>query len=192
MRIAFAVCLIFTTLASAQEKRLTFEVASIKPAKPDESGGSVYPKPAGQGYGAEGATVRLMISVVYSMPIANIRGGPVWLDNDVWNVEAKADHAYSLDDLHRMFQNLLADEFKLKFHEESKQGPIYALTVNKSGSKMKVNDSPENFEIPPIDGHIGGVAVGKRVRMEYLCSWLKRSVLLWNDDRPVIDKTGLT
>jgi uncharacterized protein (TIGR03435 family) len=174
-----------------QPKRLTFEVASIKPAKPDESGGSVYPKPAGQGYDAESATVRLMISVVYRIPIANITGGPSWLDHDVWNVEAKADHAYSLDDLHKMFQNLLADEFKLKFHKESKEGPVYALIVNKSEPKMKVSDSPENFETPMIDGHRGGVAVGKRVSMAYLCYWLKRS-LLWYDDRPVIDKTGLT
>ena len=28
--------------------------------------------------------------------------------------------------------------------------------------------------------------------MEYLCYWLKRTVLLYYDDRPVIDKTGLT
>jgi uncharacterized protein (TIGR03435 family) len=191
MRTILAACLMFTTLVSAQEKRLTFEVASIKPAKPGEGGGSVYPKPAGQGYEAE-ATVREMISVVYRIPIASVRGGPGWLDKDVWDVEAKADHAYGLADLHTMFQNLLADEFKLKFHEETKEGPLYALTVNKSGSKMKVNDSPENFEIPPIDGHIGGVAAGKRVSMAYLCYWLKRSVLLYYDERPVIDKTGLT
>ncbi len=61
--------------------------------------------------------MRLMISAVYRVPIANVRGGPSWLDQEVWDVEAKADHAYSLEDLHKMFQNLLADEFKLKFHE---------------------------------------------------------------------------
>jgi uncharacterized protein (TIGR03435 family) len=186
-----ATCLLFTMLGSAQEKRLTFEVASIKPAKTGEGGGSVYPKAAGQGYEAEGATVRLMISVVYRVPMTSIKGGPAWLDRDLWDVEAKADRAYGLEDLHKMFQNLLADEFKLRFHEESKEGPLYALTVGKSGSKMKVSDGPENFEIPPIDGHVGGVAVGKRVSMDYLCAWLKRYVLLYYDERPVIDKTGL-
>ena len=43
-----------------------------------------------------------------------------------------------------------------------------------------------------IDGHRGGIAVGKRVSIEYLCYWLKRFVLLYYDERPVIDKTGLT
>lgn len=188
MRTLLAACLMFTTLVSAQGKRLTFEVASIKPARPGEGGASITPKPSGQGYDVEGATVRLMISVMYRMPIANVRGGPSWLDNDLWNLEAKADHTYSLDDLHKMFQNLLADEFKLKFHRESKEGPMFALMVNKSGSKMKVNEGPPNFETP-IDGHRGGVAVGTRVPMEYLCYWLKQ--MLGNDDRPVIDKTGL-
>jgi uncharacterized protein (TIGR03435 family) len=192
VRPVLVVSLILTTLLSAQEKRLTFEVASIKPAKPGAGGGSVYPKPAGQGYEAEGATVRQMISVVYRLPIANIKGGPAWLDKDEWDVEAKADHAYNLDDLHQMFQNLLADEFKLKFHEETKEGPLYALTVDKSGPKMKVNDGPEDFGTPMIDGHIGGVATGKRVPMKYLCYWIKKFVLLYYDDRPVIDKTGLT
>jgi len=185
-------CIMFATLLSAQEKRLTFEVASIKPAKPDEGGGSVHPKPAGQGYEAESAPVRLMISAVYNIPISSIKGGPAWLDKDVWNVEAKADHAYSRDDLHTMFQNLLADEFKLKFHEETKQGPFYALTVAKSGSKLKFSDSPEDLDAPMIDGHRGGLTVGKRVSMQYLCYWLKRFVFLYYDERPVIDKTGLT
>jgi uncharacterized protein (TIGR03435 family) len=88
-----------------------------------------------------------------------------------------------------MFQNLLADEFKLKFHKEIKQGPVYVLTVDKAGMKMKVNDSPQDFEIP-IGGGRGGVLAGKRVPMQYLCYFLANS--LRNEDRPVIDKTGLT
>jgi uncharacterized protein (TIGR03435 family) len=123
------------------------------------------------------------------MPIQHVTGGPGWVDSDLWDVKAKADKSYSLDDLHTMFQNLLADEFKLKFHKEVKQGPVYVLTVDKSGSKMKVNDSPQDYEIP-IQGGPGFVTVGKRVPMEYLCYNLGQ--ILRNDDRPVIDKTGLT
>jgi uncharacterized protein (TIGR03435 family) len=47
------------------------------------------------------------------------------------------DKSYNLDDLHTMFQNLLADEFKLKFHKETKEGPVYALVVVESGSKRR-------------------------------------------------------
>jgi uncharacterized protein (TIGR03435 family) len=188
MRIILTFCLVFASLVSAQEKRLTFEVASIKPVKPGGRGGGIKPKPAGQGYDAQGASVRLMISLMYRMPVQHITGGPAWLDSDLWDVEAKADKSYNIDDLHTMYQNLLADEFKLKFHKETKEGPVYALTVDKSGSKMKVNDSPQDYEIP-ILGSRGGIFNGKRVPMEYLCYFLGQ--ILRNDDRQVIDKTGL-
>jgi uncharacterized protein (TIGR03435 family) len=180
--------LMFAALVSGQEKRLTFEVASIKPTKPGGRGGGIKPKSAGQGYDAQGATVRLMISLMYRMPMQHVTGGPAWLDSDQWDVEARADKAHSLDDLHIMFQNLLADEFKLKFHKETREGPVYALSVDKSGSKMKVNDSPQDFEIP-IGGGGNGTFTGKRVPMEYLCYWLGQR--LRNDDRQVIDRTGL-
>ncbi|HEY3739933.1 MAG TPA: TIGR03435 family protein [Bryobacteraceae bacterium] len=190
MRVTLAICLISATFVVAQENRLTFEVASIRPTKPDGSGPSIIPMSAGQGYEAESAPVRLMISVMYRIPIANVRGGPSWLDSELWNVEAKADHAYGLDDLHKMFRHLLEDEFKLKFHKETKEGQVYALVVDKSGSKMKTNENPPDFETP-IDGHLGGVAAGKRVSMEYLCYWLQQR--LTNDGgRPVINKPGLT
>jgi uncharacterized protein (TIGR03435 family) len=186
--------LLFCLLLYGQEKpaRLTFEVASIKPFKPAASGrggGGIKPKPVGQGYDAVGVPVRLIISLMYRMPVQHITGGPGWLDSDLWTIDAKADRAYNTEDLHTMFQNLLADEFKLKFHREVKEGPVYALTVDKSGSKMKVNDSPQDFEIPMLGGP-NGITIGKRVPMEYLCYRLGQ--ILRNDDRPVIDKTGLT
>jgi uncharacterized protein (TIGR03435 family) len=182
--------LLIVGLAYGQDKpRLTFEVASIKPFKPGDGrgGGGIKPMAAGQGYDAVGASVRLMISLMYRMPIQHVTGGPGWIDSDLWDVKAKADKAYSLDDLHTMFQNLLADEFKLRFHKEVKQGPVYALTVDKSGSRMAINTSPQDFEIP-IKGGPGGFA-GKRVPMEYLCYFLGQ--VLRNDDRQVIDRTGL-
>ncbi len=181
-----AVCL----MLHAQEKprRLTFEVASIKPVKPGTRGGGIKPKPSGQGYIAAGVPVRLMINLMYKVPLKQITGGPAWLDTDLWDIEAKADRSYNLDDLHTMFQNLLSDEFKLKFHKEAREGQVFALIVDKSGLKMKVNESPQDYEIP-IRGGKDGVTIGKRVPIQYLCYWLAQ--ILRDDGRPVIDKTGL-
>jgi len=185
--------LMFAAALHAQDQpaRLTFEVASIKPFKPMEGrgGGGIKPKPAGQGYDAVGVSVRQIISLMYRMPVQHVTGGPSWLDSDLWTVDAKADRAYNVGDLHTMFQNLLADEFKLKFHKDVREGPVYVLTVDKSGSKMKVNTSPQDFEVPMLGGP-GGVTIGKRCPMEYLCYRL--GDILRNDDRPVIDKTGLS
>jgi uncharacterized protein (TIGR03435 family) len=90
-----------------------------------------------------------------------------------------------------MYKNLLADRFKLKFHWETREGPVYWLTVDKSGLKMKVNSSPEPLKVPISgdalnpDGFIGHSAA-----MEYLTWFLGQR--LQQDGRPVIDKTGLT
>ena len=190
MRMILAIGLMFTALVHGQDKRLTFEVASIKPVKPGEFGGVINPMPAGQGYRAEGVPVKMMINLMYKVPMKQITGGPSWLDTDLWDIQAKADHSYNLDDLHTMFQNLLADEFKLKFRKEIREGPVYALMVDKSGSKMKVNESPQDFEIP-LRGGKDGVTIGTRVPMPYLCYWLGLNPVR-NDGRPVIDRTGLT
>jgi len=47
-----------------------------------------------------------------------------------------------------MFQHLLEDEFKLQFHKDIEEGPVYVLAVDKDGSKMKLNETPEDFGIP--------------------------------------------
>jgi uncharacterized protein (TIGR03435 family) len=179
------------SLGHDQDKpdRLTFDVMSIKPFQPNgQGGGGIRALPGGQEYQTVGANVILMISLMYKIPARQITGGPDWLSSDRWDIDAKADHpGYNLDDLHIMFQNMLADRFKLKFHKETKEGPVYAMTIDKSGLKMKVNESPEPFKIPMSGGPDG--IVGTRVPMQYLTWWLGQQ--LQQDGRPVINKTAL-
>jgi uncharacterized protein (TIGR03435 family) len=117
-----------------------------------------------------------------------IIGGPDWIDTDRFDVEARADQPYSVDDLHVMFQNLLADRFNLKFHKEIKEGPVYALSVDKSGLKIKADGTGQALGIPIVPATGGGFS-GTRVPIQYLCWWLGQQ--LQNDGRPVIDETGL-
>ena len=166
---------------------LTFDVAAIRFSNPDQVNGSIKALPGGHGYTAQNIPVKLMISLMYKVPMRQIKGGPDWIDSLRFNVEARADHPYSLDDLHTMYQNLLAERFGLKFHRESKEGPVFALTVDPAGLKMKVNTSPQDFSIP-VNGGPAHV-VGRRVPMNYLCWWLGQ--MLQQDERPVIDLTGL-
>jgi uncharacterized protein (TIGR03435 family) len=177
------------SLSTAQAPpRLTFEVATIRPSQPGLTGGGIKPLPGGDGYIAQNVPVRLMISLMYQVPMRQIVGGPEWLDSDHYDIEAKADHSYGKDDLHEMFRSLLADRFNLKFHNETKEGPVYALAVDKPGTKMKVNDSAQDFKIPITFGRDNSF-IGTRVPMQYLSWWLGQQ--LHEDKRPVIDKTGL-
>ncbi|HEU5341203.1 TIGR03435 family protein [Edaphobacter sp.] len=188
---AVIVGLMSMTRAYGQSKpdRLTFDVAAIRRSDPNMRNGYIKAMPGGNGYLAQNVPVKLMISLMYKVPMRRIKGAPDWLATDGYDVEAKADHPYSIDDLQVMFQNLLADRFNLKFHKEIKEGPVYALMVDQSGLKMKVDESKQDFSIPMND-NADGVTVGKRVNMRYFCWWLER--VLHQDERPVIDKTGLT
>ncbi len=165
-----------------QPSRLTFDVAAIRLSNDATLNGEIKAMPAGQGYFAHNIPVKLMISLMYKVPMRQIQGGPDWLNSDRYNVEARADHPNNLDDLHAMYQNLLADRFNLKFHKETKEGPIYALMIDTPGSKMKVNDSPQDFNIP-ITYSPDGSSIGKRVPMSYLCWWLGQQ--MQNNGRPV-------
>jgi len=182
--------LMFLSLAHGQEKsaRLTFDVAVIRPSQPGGRGDGIKPLPGGNGYLVQNVPVKAMISLMYKVSGRQISGGPDWLNSESYDIEAKADRAYSLDDLHVMFQNLLADRFNLKFHKEVREGPVYALVMAKSGPKMKVNESPQDFKIPILPGP-DNVFVGTRVPMQYLCYFVGQQRL--PEERPVINKTGL-
>jgi len=184
--------------ASAQElavppagsPRLTFDVISIHPAKGPVPGQPCFTKSlqGGDGYQVRCMVVKNMMSLMYKIPERQITGAPAWLSDERFDIDAKADKVYSLDDLHTMFQSMLADRFGLKFHTEKKEGNIYALTIDSSGLKMKPNTDPEPFQIPLMGSPAG--LTGTRVPMQYLCWQLGQ--FLQNDERPVINMTGLT
>ncbi len=179
-------------LGSAQEpsQRLTFDVISIKPSNPNANDNRLMPLPGGQTYEARNMPVKQMFSFLFRVPLNRISGGPSWLADARWDIDAKASRSYGLDDLHTMFQNLLVDEFKIKFHKETREVPVYALLVDKSGLKMKPNTSEEELKNPIAADKKGGSTIGTRVPPSYLCFWLTQQTA--RDGRPVIDRTGLT
>ena len=181
----------WTTSAFGQDKpaRLLYDVASVRPSQPGAPEGEVDSLPGGIGYNAERISVKDMLSVMYRIPFRQIVGGPEWLATEKFDVEARADHPYSIDDLHLMFQNLLADRFNLKLHKRIKLGPVYVLSVAKSGLKMTPVD-PGKDRHNPITSSGDNEVVGDRVPLNYLCFWLGQN--LQNDQRPVVDRTGLT
>jgi len=182
--------LLSASLAQCQQTpgRLEFEIASIRPSTANNLNGGIKALPGGREYTSRNVPIKLIISLMYKVPMRQIEGGPEWLANDRYDIEAKTDQPHNIDDLHVMFQNLLADRFKLKFHKQVRQGNVYTLTVDSPGLKMKVNESPEDFNIPMNPGPQG--FVGRRVPMPYLSWFLGQT--LQADGRPVIDKTGLT
>jgi len=67
-----------------------------------------------------------------------VEGGPGWLASDYWEIQAKAESPASPEMMRGpMLEQLLEDRFLLKLHRETRQVPIYALTVAKNGLKVQ-------------------------------------------------------
>jgi uncharacterized protein (TIGR03435 family) len=186
------ICFLLAAAASLPAQtppaRLTFDVAAIHPSKPGLRAGSIRPMPNGTGYLVQNMPIRILMSLMYRIPTRQIEGQPGWFDSEPFDIEARAEGVYGIDDLHTMFKNLLADRFGLKFHIDTRQGPVYALTIDKSGLKMTPQGSTPDLNIPVIPRGPGDF-VGAKVPMPYLCWFLGQ--IIQNDPRPVIDRTGL-
>ena len=169
---------------------LIFDVVAIHSSPPDATGGGIMPLPNGSGYMARNMTVKTMMAVMFRVPARQIEGGPDWFGSELFDVEARADRGgYSIDELHTMFKNLLKDRFGLQFHVDTREGPVYILSVAKGGVKMK-DDGPVGDLKVPIAPSGPGDFSGTRVPMEYLC-WFLGGQASQGDPRPVIDQTGL-
>ena len=57
--------------------------------------------PSGDGYLAENVLFKLMMAVIYRVPIRQISGGPEWFNTATFNTDTKADGKQSVDELHR-------------------------------------------------------------------------------------------
>ena len=85
-----------------------FDVASIKPARPEARGYSIRPFPGR--LSAENVTLKLLIAEAYHVYDFQI-SGPKWIDSERYDLEAKigGDPPPSKAQLRAMLQKLLAD-----------------------------------------------------------------------------------
>jgi uncharacterized protein (TIGR03435 family) len=167
---------------------LNFEVASLKPSLPGGRGG-IRPAPGGERYLATNLSLRQLITEAFRVKADQVAGGPEWIDTELYDMNAKAARPSSVEELHIMLRNLLADRFKFQVHRESKEMPVYTLTVDTNGPKMQAHEAasaadPWIDEINEKPLHLKWSA--KFVPMDYF-AWRLSQIL----DRPVLDQTKL-
>ena len=114
--------------------------------------------------------------------------GPDWIVNlgstDRYDVMATTEKPVSADEMKRMLGPLLAERFHLAFHRETREEPVFALTVAKSGPKFQPGDDGASSMNRDADGGW----FHKNWSMTMLADWLSG---LKSVGRPVIDRTGL-
>lgn len=188
-------------LASAPNAR--FEVASVKKTAPDQHnmyGVQTYP---GGRVVARGNTLFYLIQEAYNVSRAQIVGGPSWLDEQMFDVEATSPDSVSAhllnrsnpklpppDEIRQMLQNLLAERFQLKVHVEQRSGKIYELVRSKHPLQLYPPKNKDAF--PWAGGHRGGVPSNDGLRGQNISmAALAKRMTDWLQC-PVVDRTEIS
>jgi uncharacterized protein (TIGR03435 family) len=185
-----------TSVIAIAEPQPSFEVASIRPSRPesrnldwDDSPGRVS---------ITGYSLRRLIHVAYGLKSnAQVLGGPKWLDSARFDIVAKADDAETakmqkMSDADwvkarsLMLQSLLADRFQLKVSRDTRVLPVFALVLAKSGIKFKPAKPNEDGDLSGWGGHLEATATTMDAFADYLNGVRELA------DRTVMNRTSLT
>jgi uncharacterized protein (TIGR03435 family) len=138
-----------------------------------------------------------LVAAAYNLTPRAISGGPAWTDSDRYDILASTPGEVqpNLDEQMAMLRRLLTDRFQLTFHRESKEFPVFAITVAKAGSKLKASVAPPgtlpeliNVVYPEEKGGVHIMLPARNVTIMQFGAMLQRAVL----DRAVVDQTGLS
>jgi hypothetical protein len=131
----------------AADAHPSFEVATIKPADPNQLKGNF--RIGGHRIYIENQSVDSLLSVAYAIHQKQIVGGPAWLDTQRYDIVGQPDveGVPNLHQIQEMLQELLESRFYLTFHREKRELSIYAITVAKGGPKLaKSANSSSHFK----------------------------------------------
>ena len=165
----------------------TFEVASIKPAEPGARGMGMQRLDGGR-VNMKNVTLRLLITMAWDIRDHQLIGAQGWFDTEHFDILAKPESEVSRtkdgnETLMEMVRALVVERFGLAFHRESKEMPIYALTVGKNGPKLAASEPGSQNSLMMSRGKIEG----KNMKMIDFARILTNPL-----GRTVVDKTGLT
>ncbi len=127
-------------------KQVRFEVASVKLRTDCDPRRGLSTRPSPNNFRLECRTLRQLVQLAYGnfdgsnyrLPRLEAVGGPRWVDNDLYEVDAKTEGAAPYwQKASVMLRALLEDRFHLKVHTEPKDTPAFAMTVVNSGSGLK-------------------------------------------------------
>jgi uncharacterized protein (TIGR03435 family) len=166
----------------------SFEVATIKPSKPDAPGKGFIVD--GRRFKTINTTLGDLISFTYGIHPKQLVGAPAWVDSEKFDITAQPDGegTPSQQQWKTMWQKLLAERFKLAFHHDKKELSVYVLSVGKSGPKLTKSEGDPNG-LPGLFFRQFGALSGRNATMSEFSSMILQNAVL---DRPVLDQTGIT
>jgi len=154
------------------------------------------------------------LAVVGGQECPYLTGGPNWIKNDIYELRAtlpEGTASYKFEDylggsareIYPMLEALLRERFQLKIHRESREVPVFVLSVARNGHKMKVTPedkkivtSPDGVTRPRRGFYFNSVGGPKsehnlRLNAENMTMDLTAETLSNVLNRPVLNRTGL-
>src|SRR3569623_967884 len=156
-QISAGIAMLITGLAFGQStvSTLQFEAAEIHPAPAAAPGtnsqtmrGGLYR--SGR-YEVRSAALLDLLRTAYNVEAGRVTGGPAWLDQDRFDIIAKAPGDSTPEKLRTMLRNLLAGRFRLVVHNSTKPLTAYAITQGKRVlmKQSAGSDTPGCKPLPP-------------------------------------------
>ena len=179
----FGGLILINSVASGQNTAPpTYEVVSVRPDADSDFRHAFRIERDGALY-ATGITLRRLMMTAYQIPGFRLVGGPGWVSDRRWDVQAKPSRAASDKQIWPMLRGLLEDRFQLRVHSETRNMPVYELTVGPHGSKLQtVYGSNIKLDIRTGNGFIRFT----KATVATFASQLSYALA-----RPVMDKTGI-
>jgi uncharacterized protein (TIGR03435 family) len=192
----FSSMVLLSSAGVAQRPDTTeFDIASVKlsehQAGPDYNNQLAF-SPAG--LTARNVTLRRLVAEAYRLQLRQVVG-PNWLDQNEYDVEARAAHSVGREELDTMLRTLLAQRFGLKQHGETREMRLYELVPDRAGPKIRPINQGETAK----DG--GGLHFHGEMRQfaDFLAVQLSipasdnpnQPAIAGGPTVPVLDKTGL-
>jgi uncharacterized protein (TIGR03435 family) len=144
-------------------------------------------------------TLRQLIQYAYDVQPLQVTGGPAWVSNSRFQVDARTERATTPEQMRAMVRQMLAERFALKVHSDVKERPIYRMVVARGDGKLgpaiyRIDDpecggsNPQPCDLSAWSGGLMSSGMG----LQQLAIALFNRSESTGVDRPVVDQTGLT
>jgi uncharacterized protein (TIGR03435 family) len=144
--------LVAATCASTLAQSPKFEVASVKPNTSGTGFINISVQPGGR-FTAINVPLRLLILNAHRVQEYQLVGVPDWATNERFDISAKAEGEIRPptpggppSPVQFMLQALLEERFKLAVHRETRDMPIYALTLARADGKLGQQMKPSTTD----------------------------------------------
>ena len=203
-----ASCLVVAVNGQTRPAPAAFEAASIRENVSGGDNASVRAQPGGR-VTVSNNSLRNIIRNAYNVQNYQIVGGPEWINTVRWDISAKAPDDAPPPQLLLMLRTPLADRFKLAIRNETREMPIYALTLarpdGRLGSQLRSSNvhcaavfaaAKARGEAPPPTTNGRPTCGTRTTRGNMMTTGVAMSDFARNlspfAGRPVVDTTGLT